>query len=170
MKLLTTLCATAVVACAFTGCGTAPAPPPPDTHDADVKAISDLEAQWNKDWAAKDIDKIAANYADNAVLMTPGGDPIHGKDAIRSGLKQMAADPALSLTFQASTIDVAKSGDIGYTQGLYKMTMTDSATHKVINDHGSYVTTYQKQADGSWKAVADIATTGAPPTPAPKKK
>lgn len=169
MKAIVTLCGISTLALVLTGCNAAP-PPPPDTHDADVKAISDLETQWNKDWAAKDVDKIAANYADDAVLMTPGGDPMHGKDAIHNGLKQMVADPALALSFQASKVDVAKSGDIGYTQGSYKMAMTDPATKKVINDHGSYVTTYHKQADGSWKAVADIATSEVPPMPPPKKK
>lgn len=169
MKLLTTLCATAVVGYAISGCGTAPAPAP-DTHDADVKAIHDLEVQANKDWAAKNVSGLTSFYADDAVLMTPGGDPIHGKDAIGNGLKQMVADPALSLTFEASRTDVAKSGDLGYTQGSYKMTVTDSATHKVINDHGSYVTAFRKQSDGSWKAVADIATSEVPPMPAPKKK
>lgn len=167
MKLLTGLCGTAVVF-AMTACNTSPAPTA-DTHDADVKAISALEAQWNSDWAAKDVDKIAANYEDDAVLMTPGDNPMHGKDSIRNGLKQMAADPALSLSFQASMIEVAKSGDLGYTQGSYKMAMTDPGTHKVVNGSGTYVTTYHKQADGSWKAVADIATPGAPPIPAPKK-
>ena len=169
MKLLVTLCGMAVVGLSMTACNTAPTPAP-DTHDADVKAISDIETQWNKDWAAKDADKVATNYADDAVLMTPGEESLHGKDAIHNGLKQMMADPALSLTFQASKVEVAKSGDIGYTQGSYKMAMTDPATHKVLNDHGSYVTTYRKQADGSWKAVADIATSEVPPAPAPKKK
>jgi uncharacterized protein (TIGR02246 family) len=169
MKAFATLCATAAIALSMAACNPAP-PPPPDTHDADVKAINEIEAQWNKDWAAKDADKIAANYADDAVLMTPGGDPLSGKDAIHNGLKQMVADSALSLSFQASKVDVAKSGDLGYTQGAYKMTMTDPATHKVINDHGTYVTTYHKQADGSWKAVADIATSSVPPMPPPKKK
>ena len=170
MKALATLCATAVIALSMTACNPAPPPPPPDTHDADVKAINDIETEWNKDWAAKDADKLAANYADDAVLMVPGGDPMQGKEAIHSGLKQMVADPALSLSFQATKVDVAKSGDLGYTQGAYKMTVMDPATHKVINDHGSYVTTYHKQADGSWKAVADIATSSVPPMPSPKKK
>ena len=52
---------------------------------------------------------------------------------------------------------------MGYTQGAYVLTVTDPSTHKVINDHGSYVTTYRKQTDGSWKAVADIATSDVPP-------
>ena len=171
MKRLVTLLGGAALAL-MTGCN--PAPPAastaaPDTHDADTKAISDYETQWNQDWAAKDADKISAHYADNAVLMTPGMEALAGKEAIHGALKQMVSDPALSLKFHASQIDVAKSGDLGYTQGTYTMTVTDPATHKVINDHGNYVTTYRKQADNSWKAVADIATSSVPP-PSTKHK
>jgi ketosteroid isomerase-like protein len=87
----------------------------------------------------------------------------------------MVSDPALSLKFQSSKVEVAKSGDVAYTQGSYTMVMTDPQTKQVINDHGSYVTTYRKQPDGTWKAVADIATSEVPPpvpppTPAPSKK
>jgi ketosteroid isomerase-like protein len=60
-------------------------------------------------------------------------------------------------------VEVAKSGDLAYTQGTYQMTMTDPVSKHVIHDHGSYVTTYAKQPDGMWKAVADIATSEAPP-------
>ena len=169
MKAVITLCGIAFLAVSITGCNTAP-PPAPDTHDADVKAISDTEGQMLKDWAAKDADKVASHYADDAVLMTPGGSPVNGKDLIAKSAKEMVADPALSLTFQASKVEVAKSGDIGYTLGSYKMTMTNPATHKPMDDHGSYVTTYRKQADGSWKAVADIATSEVPPAPPAKKK
>jgi len=169
MKALATLCGITILTLSMTGCSTAPAPAP-DTHDADVKAIGDIEEQMVKDWAAKDADKLAAHYADDAVLMTPGGEPVHGKEAVRNTAKQMVADPALSLTFQATKVDVAKSGDLGYTQGSYRMTMTNPATHKPMDDHGSYVTTYRKQADGSWKAVADIATSEVPPMPPTTKK
>jgi uncharacterized protein (TIGR02246 family) len=167
MKSLTLLCGTAAIALAMTACNQPPpaAPALPDTHDADVKAISDNETQWNSDWAAKDADKIASHYSDDAVLMAPGMDAMKGKDAIKGALGGMLADKAISLTFKASMVDVSKSGDLGYTQGDYQMTMTDPKTHKPATDHGTYVTTYRKQADGSWKAVADIATSGAPPAP-----
>jgi ketosteroid isomerase-like protein len=48
--------------------------------------------------------------------------------------------------------------------------MTDPSNHKPMNDHGNYVTTFRKQADGSWKAVADIASSAVAPMPPPKKK
>ena len=164
MKGIVALFSIAAIALSLSACNQAP----PDTHDADVKAIGDAETQWNAEYKAKDADKIAAHYADDAVLMAPAMAPARGKPAIAGTLKQMIADPALSLTFQADRIDVSKSGDLAYTQGSYKMTMTDPATHKVVDDHGSYVTAYRKQPDGTWKAVSDIATSEVPP-PAPPK-
>ncbi len=161
MKRLAALWAAAAVALMVTACNQAP-----DTHDADVAAIQANETQWNSDYAAKDLDKIVSHYADDAVLMVPGTPSTSGKSAISASLKGMVADPALTLKFQSSKVEVAKSGDVAYTQGTYTMTMTDPQTHQVVNDHGSYVTTYRKQPDGTWKAVADIATSEVPP-PAP---
>ena len=154
------------VLAALAGCTQAP----PDTHDADVKAIHDIEVQWNQDFQAKDADKLVAHYSDDAVLMNPGTPASSGKDAIRTALKGMLTDPAFSLKFQATQVEVAKSGDVAYTRGQYIMAMTDPAGKKVINDKGSYVTVYRKQADGSWKAAEDAAISeGAPPAPEPVK-
>ena len=92
MKGVTTLSALAAVALTLAACNPAP-PAAPDTHDADVKAISDTEAQANQAWATKDAEKIVAFYADDAVLMTPGMDAVHGKDAIRTASKQCSPIP-----------------------------------------------------------------------------
>ncbi|HEX9200882.1 MAG TPA: SgcJ/EcaC family oxidoreductase [Acidobacteriaceae bacterium] len=164
MNRIATLCAATAVALTLIACNSTPTPAP-NTHDADVKAIQDYETQWVQDWASKDAAKIMAHYADDAVLMVPGGPATSGKDAIQKSLAGMLADPALSLKFQSSRVDVASSGDLGYSQGSYTLTVTDPKTKKPINDRGSYVTTYRKQADGSWKAVADIATSEVPPGP-----
>ncbi len=50
------------------GCQQAPPPPAPDTHDADVKAIRDLETATMQAGNAKDLDKLMAFYADDASL------------------------------------------------------------------------------------------------------
>jgi uncharacterized protein (TIGR02246 family) len=159
MKPLFTLCFATAIALTAVGCDT-------DTHDADVKAIQANETQWVQDWQAKDSSKIMAHYADDAVLIVPASPAVTGKDAISKSLAGMLADPALSLKFQAAKTDVAKSGDLAYTQGSYTLTMTDPQSKQVINDHGNYVTTYRKEADGTWKAVTDIVSSDVPP-PAP---
>jgi len=134
-----------------------------DTREADVRSLKDNEAQWNQEFVSKDAEKLVAHYADDAILMAPGMPPSSGKDAIRKTIKEMVSDPALALRFQAARVEVARSGDVGYTQGSYTMMFTDPASKKIVTDHGSYVTTYRKQADGTWKAIADIASSEAPP-------
>ena len=49
----------------------------------------------------------------------------------------------------------AKSGDMVYSEGTYTMTVTNLKTKKAMTDKGKFMTVYTKQADGSWKAVAD---------------
>jgi uncharacterized protein (TIGR02246 family) len=160
MKRLLTLCVAAAIALTVTACNDT------DTHDADVKAVQANETQWNQDWLAKDSNKIMAHYADDAVLIVPGAPAVSGKDAIAKSLAGMLTDPALSFKFQAARTDVAKSGDLAYTQGSYTLTLTDPQNKQSVVDHGNYVTTYRKQPDGSWKAVADIGVSDVPP-PAP---
>lgn len=169
MKRLAAVCAAVAVAATLTACNPTPTPTA-NTRDADVKALQDNETQWVQEWASRDAAKIAAHYADDAIVITPGGPPTTGKAAIEKTIAGMVADPALSLKFQTSKVDVATSGDLGYTQGPYTLTITDMQSKKVINDHGSYVTTYRKQGDGSWKAVTDIATSEVPPSTPPMKK
>jgi len=140
-----------------------------DTHDSDMKALQENEAQWNDDFISRDANKLVAHYTDDAVLMSPGTPPAVGTDAIRNTLTRMMSDPALSLKFHPSKIEVAKAGDLAYTQGSYIISFTDPQSRQVVNDHGSYVTTYRKQADGGWKAVADIATSEVPSSGMPKQ-
>jgi len=146
-------CATALLATAATVLA---------ADSAAVKALKEDEPQWNKDFAVRDVEKLVAHYTDDAVLMGPGSAAATGKEAIRAALQGMVSDPALSLKFAASRVDVSKSGDMAYAQGAYTLPMTDAASKKVVSDKGSYVTVYKK-VGGSWKAVQDIASSENPP-------
>jgi len=152
--------------------GCAPAQPPaaPDTRAADEKAIRDGEAQWVKDFAAKDVEKVAAHYADDGYSMIPDMTIMKNKDAIRAGLKEEFSDPNSTLDFHPDKVEVARSGDIAYSQGNYTYTSTDPETKKRVIEHGGYVEVYKKQADGSWKVAEDIATQEAPPAPDKRAK
>jgi ketosteroid isomerase-like protein len=143
--------------------------PPPDTHDADVQSLKDTEAAWSKAMEAKDFDKGMTYYADDASLLIANAPAINGKDAIQAAMKPMFDDSNFALAFQASRVEVAKSADLGYTQGAYTMTFTEPRTKKPITDKGKYVTAYKKQSDGTWKAAADMVSSDIP-LPAPGKK
>ena len=143
---------------AMGGCNQAPPPPPAIDLAAEETKIRDIETAMNKDWAAKDVDKIASHYADDATLMAPGGPAMKGIAVIHEGLKPFMADPNLKLSFAAQHVEIAKSGDVGFTQGTYTMTMSDAKTKKPTIEKGTYVTVYKKAANGNWMALEDINT------------
>ena len=144
------------------GCAKTPAPPPPDTRAADVQAVKDIEAAWAKDANSKDADKWASYFAEDGSGLYPGTGILNGKAAIKAAMAPYFADPNFALTFQSSRAMASKGGDMVYSQGTYTMTMTNAKTKKPMTDKGKYLTVYTKQADGSWKAVADTFNSDSP--------
>jgi uncharacterized protein (TIGR02246 family) len=149
----------------FVGCAQAPPPAPPDTRPADTKAIQDLETAWSQSFATKDVNKVAAFYADDASFYAPNMPVVSGIAAIKAAMTPMLADKNFSLTFASTGMDVAKSGDIAYSHGTYTQTATDPKTKKVVTANGKYLTVYSKQADGGWKAIQDSVSDDSLPKP-----
>ncbi len=165
MKPMAVRLAPLALAVLLFGCAQAPPPAPPDTRAADEKAIRDMETAWVKEFAAKDMDKIVAHYADDATVLLANAPAMVGKDAFRAGMKDFLADPKFSLDLRTVKVDVSKD-DLAYSQGAYSVTSTDPKTKKVMAETGRYVEVYKKQADGSWKVVEDINSPEAPAAPA----
>jgi uncharacterized protein (TIGR02246 family) len=127
-----------------------------------VQAVKDVEAAWIKDMATKDADKWASYFAEDGCALYPGAGILNGKAAIKAAMMPYFADPNFSLTFQSTRAMASKGGDMVYSQGTYTMTMTNPKTKKVMTDKGKYLTVYTKQADGTWKAVADTFNSDSP--------
>lgn len=143
------------------GCTQAPPPAPPDTRAADEKAVRDMEVAWGKEYTGKDLDKVMAHYADDASALMPNTPIRTGKDSIRPLFKDLLADPNFALDIQTVKVEVAKSGDVAYSQGAYSFVST-GPKKKPITEKGKYVEVYKKQADGTWKVVEDMNNPDAP--------
>lgn len=119
------------------------------------QALRDLDAQWSKDAGAKDVDKTISYYAEAALVLPPNASSATTKEAIRSAWNEMLTTPGAAISWKASKVEVANSGDLAYVSGTYEETATD-ASGQPVKDHGKYVEVFKKQADGTWKVVADI--------------
>jgi len=128
-----------------------------------IAALKAGEAQWNADSAARDPVKFASHYDDNATVMDPGSAPMHGRAAVEASMKQTFADPNFTLSFAADNAGVSSDGTLAWTQGHCTETESNPTTHARVTNPCSYVTVYKLEADGSWKAIEDIASPSAAP-------
>ncbi|WP_167605589.1 YybH family protein [Maribellus sediminis] len=92
--------------------------------------------------------------ADSAVLMR-NNKLIVGKVAIEKSFgNSLAKQEGVSLTWEPDFVDVAKSGDLGYTYGKYIYSVTDSSG-VTSRDTGIFHTVWKLQENGEWKFVWD---------------
>lgn len=161
--------ATAALTIVMAGCASPPPPAAaPDMREADAAAIRAVETDWRRAWESKDADMIASFWAEDASVLIPGMPMLNGRDSAKGAVMERLKDPNFFLTFDSTKVEVSKGGDIGYSQGTYTSAITDPKDPKMVaTEKGKYVTVFQKGADGSWKAVADINNADGPPTMAP---
>ena len=133
---------------------------------ADIKA---QEVQWEKDYAAKNVDALAGHYAADAALGSPGAALATDAASRRKEIEALTSDPNLKLSFASDRVQVARSGELAYSRGHYTLQMTDPATKRPATSSGTYATVWGKQSDDSWKAIEDFIIPGPAAAPAAAK-
>jgi uncharacterized protein (TIGR02246 family) len=125
----------------------------PPTTDAVEQHITEIGAQWARNWNAGDLDKLVQAYAPDAVYMPPHHAAIHGRDAIHEYLKAPMQHGVGQLSYEVTF--VKHSGDLAYDVGRYSMTGKR-------DDRGKYLTVWRRQANGEWLIVADTWSSDLP--------
>ncbi len=132
-----------------------------DTRSADEATLKNLDADWSKAAGAKDVDKTASYYSDDALVLPPNMPAIQGKQQARGMWQGMFTVPGFGGGWKVSKVEVARSGDIGYVTGTYELSETD-ANGKPVIDKGKYLEVWKKQPDGSWKCIVDMFNSDLP--------
>lgn len=134
----------------------------PKVNDpADVKAIKDTGTAYDEFANAGDAASLASEfYAPDAILMEPNQPASAGPAAIRATLEKAYAQA----TDNTRTVidDVRVAGGFAMTRGTFEGTSTPKAGGAATPVKGKFVTLYERQANGSWKAVWDIYNSDQP--------
>ncbi len=120
-----------------------------------MAAIMHADSAWDKMSEAKSAEGWLANYSADAIMMPPGEKVCTDAASREASIKAMFAVPGMSLRFQSTKVEASKAGDIGYAAGVYQWTSKDEKGGD-YHETGKYTEVWKKQADGSWKCVADI--------------
>ena len=126
--------------------------------------IRKLDADWVKTAAAKDVDAWVSFYANDVTVLPPNDKVMTDKTTIRKTIGELLSLPGLSLSWEPTKVEVAKSGDLAYLYGAYSLTMTD-AKGKPVTDFGKNVEIWKKQSDGSWRCIVDTWNSDLPVMP-----
>ena len=113
-----------------------------------------INTGFGEAFATGDAKRLAAFYADDARLLFHGQPAIRGRVAIDAAMREMVAGGPASLRFV--TDEVIADGSLIVDVG------------RIISPTGQskYVVVYQRQADGSLRAIVDAASSDGPqPTP-----
>ena len=119
------------------------------------RILRDLDAQWSKAAAAKDLEQTVAFYSDEAIVLPPNATRAATKETVRNVWKDVLAAPGLVISWKPSKVKLGHNGAMAWVSGTYELIMND-ASGKPINDRGKYLEVWEKQADGNWKCAADM--------------
>jgi ketosteroid isomerase-like protein len=128
----------------------------PDNNVVEDKfLLMDTDRSFSKLSEQKGIKFALIQFIDTkGVLLKPASIPIIGGQAIN--YVSQLNDSSYTMTWEPKGGDVASSGDMGYTYGLYSVKPNDRDT--VL--YGTYVSIWKQQPDGKWKFVLQSQNEG----------
>jgi ketosteroid isomerase-like protein len=107
-----------------------------------------------------DADAASRVYADDARLVPPSAEPVHGRPAIeafwRAGL-----DAGISRV-ELETLELARYDDLAYEIGRYSLRLDPEDGAPVV-DRGKYLLVHQCQEDGCWRWAVEMFSPDLPP-------
>ncbi len=117
---------------------------------ANPASIDSVRDAYQRAANAGDMDALVNLFADDAVIVTPDG--IHsGRGDIRDVLSDTTMAPSNLQINKGNGPNI--SGDMAWETGTYSQDVMVNGRKTTVN--GSYLVVLKRQADGSWKLVAD---------------
>ena len=137
-----------LVPCALALCSS-PAPRAPG-DPADV--LREADRAFCRTTREQGLEGWLAWFAADAVVFPPSGALAVGSAAVRRHYAGIDGFPAQGFLWEPESAAISAAGDFGWTTGRAG---NDASGAPAWN--GQYLTVWRKEADGSWKVVADCA-------------
>jgi steroid delta-isomerase-like uncharacterized protein len=109
----------------------------------------------------KNLEAFVASWEPSGSVMMSNAPIATGTDAVRAAFAPFFALPGSHCGWEAKAVVVARSGELGYSTGAYTNGYTDPQG-RAVEDRGSYLTVWRKDARGQWRVAFDTAVSGLP--------
>jgi len=124
---------------------------------SEEEALRAADAAWAEAAASGNVDEIVKYWAEDAINYFPGMPPLRGRADIEAFVRQnRSRDAGFSLTWRATEVRLAESGELGYTSGPFTMTSTLPSGERRERT-GHYVCIWRKDPDGRWRCIVETS-------------
>jgi ketosteroid isomerase-like protein len=121
--------------------------------------LMNIDSQFSNLSETRGVNEAFLSYiADDGVLLRKDNFPIVGKEIIKERFFSRP-DSGYTLTWKPLYSDIAESGELGYTYGIYEFKAMDPEGKPIIGN-GTYVSVWKKDASENWKLVLDTGNEG----------
>lgn len=127
-------------------------------YQTEEQAVRTASNEWMAATAARDLDRVMSYYAPDASVMVSNMPAATGAAAVRAMSTEMLRMPGISLTWNATRVDVT-SPTTATEVGTYRMGFDTPGGR--VSDAGNYMTMWRK-IDGRWKVAGDAVVTTTP--------
>jgi hypothetical protein len=128
---------------------------PKENQEDLKKELMEADLAFSDMSKAEGMNKAFKTFSsDEAVLLREGSMPVVGRTEI-DGLLDKTDDSPFVLTWEPLYARASRSGDLGYTYGLFAMAVESMDTTL----RGTYVSIWAKE-NGEWKWVLDTGNQG----------
>ena len=119
--------------------------------DEDIAGIERMTHDWLAAHAARDWDKVATFYTEDAVLMPPFAPIIKGRTAIRDWFSENEKYTSVHVEI----LEIEGYGDLAYVRGTSQVTIRRPGEPE-ISITGKYLDIRRKLDNGSWVVSVDM--------------
>ena len=128
----------------------------------EVEALTAAALAYQAAASAKDANAVVAMYDETAIMIPPNAEIVdEGLEGVQNYQFGFIVTPGVALDFELVRVEVAASGDIGWTFAIGDITIDregEPPGRDIVRDFH----TWKKQPDGSWKIVVDMWNSGMP--------
>ena len=115
--------------------------------------VAKLDGAWLDAYKAADFDRLAALYAEDALVMAPGREPLKGRGAIRNLFAEdFKYVPKRSITLKSLQVDAPSTLLMDSGEYTFDGVSTEG---KPVHIVGNYITVF-KNVDGKWRTAIEI--------------
>lgn len=134
------------------------APATPGTQNANVEQAEAAIADFNRQYLAAinegDIDALAALTTDDHMMISSGGDPLVGKEALVGAMT--GAFERFDFDESWTPEETVVAGDLAYQRGTFIVVANPKAGGDAARVTGNFLRIYRRQPDGAWLMVRDM--------------